>query len=78
MWPKLGDQAIMGRMWGPRDPGEMPRQWTEFRDEQNPEDHLETRWGVQISLLPKSNGKQEAVKRPEAEGGRGSVRSKKQ
>lgn len=34
-----------------------------FRDEQNPEDYLETRWRVQIRLLPKSNGKQEAVKK---------------
>lgn len=71
-------KAILGGMWGPGDPGEMPGQWTEFRDEQNSEDHLETRWGVQIRLLPKSNGKQEAEKRPEAAGGRGGVRSKKQ
>lgn len=65
LWSK---QSHQGKLEGSREFGEMPRQWTEFRDEQNPESHLETRWGVEARLLPKSTGKQEAVKRPEGQG----------
>lgn len=42
----------------------MPRLWTEFRDEQNPENHWETRWEGGTGRHPNSNGNQEAVKRP--------------
>lgn len=48
--------------------GEPLGQWMEHRDEQNPESRLEVRWGMETKLLPKSNGKQEAVKRPAGQG----------
>lgn len=48
--------------------GETLRQWTEQRDEQNPESCLEIRWGMKTKLLSKSNGKQEAVKRLAGQG----------